>query len=367
MKVLRLYIKNCGVFKSNLIDFTHQGKFQDIICLAGVNGSGKTTVMELILNIINFITPDLSMSNILFDRLKPNILTRVDFVQLDLLLDEKILSLVLGDQSQIIKDNTISQAFIIENELKEMILNFENRIVKSPKDKEDFTVIFEQIESVRDSKQIVDRENFKIGLDDFPTLNNINEFFSKKSTVHDNLPFVYFLNAHDREIQDIRYTSIPKYEKTYEIVQRYNPKKDDLKKILIYYDYAYEDKFKEFTGWVNKHVLIGKVIDKVDRPSFQVLIKTNTGNIHTLDLLSTGEESLLIIASQLYFRASNNAIFLIDEIDESLHPEFQEKVMRLLKQLQIDKGCQIIVSSHSEIIWKSFEDKGLIDLTDVVL
>ena len=74
---------------------------------------------------------------------------------------------------------------------------------------------------------------------------------------------MYFLNAHDREIQDIRYTSIPKYEKTYEIVQRYNPKKDDLKKILIYYDYAYEDKFKEFTGWVNKHVLIGKVIDSL--------------------------------------------------------------------------------------------------------
>ena len=44
MKILRLYIHNSGVFKNTLIDFTHHGEPQDIICLAGVNGSGKTTI-----------------------------------------------------------------------------------------------------------------------------------------------------------------------------------------------------------------------------------------------------------------------------------------------------------------------------------
>ncbi len=82
-----------------------------------------------------------------------------------------------------------------------------------------------------------------------------------------------------------------------------------------------------------------------------------------MELLSAGEESLLIIATQLYLKASKNAIFLIDEIDQSLHPEFQEQVMRLLRQLQKDKACQIIVSSHSKII---FKEKGLINLTKMV-
>lgn len=50
MKLLRLYIHNSGVFKNTLIDFTHHGEPQNLICLAGVNGSGKTTVMELMLN-----------------------------------------------------------------------------------------------------------------------------------------------------------------------------------------------------------------------------------------------------------------------------------------------------------------------------
>ena len=68
MKLLRLYIKNCGIFKNSLIDFTHEGKYQDMICLSGVNGSGKTTVMELILNMINFIRPKISSQEIFFDK-----------------------------------------------------------------------------------------------------------------------------------------------------------------------------------------------------------------------------------------------------------------------------------------------------------
>ncbi len=42
MRILRLYIQDCGVFvKPTLIDFTHEGEAQDILCLAGVNGAGK--------------------------------------------------------------------------------------------------------------------------------------------------------------------------------------------------------------------------------------------------------------------------------------------------------------------------------------
>jgi ABC-type lipoprotein export system ATPase subunit len=371
MKILRLYIKNCGVFKSNLIDFTHKGEHQDIVCLSGVNGSGKTTIMELILNMINFINPKLSMSNIFFDRLKPNVLTRADFVQLDLLVDDKILSLALGDLSETIKqeDSPKKQYFIVEHELKALILNFENGIVKSPDDKNEyFTERLDQLKSYSNTEQVLNRKTHNTAEPShFPTLAKIAGLFANNIKNDDSLPFIYFFNAHDREIQDIRYTSIPKYEKSYRIAQRYHPEKEDLKKILIYYEYAYEEEFNSFKAWANQHVLVGKAIDKIDRPNFQVLIKTAAGNTHTLDLLSTGEENLLVIASQLYFKATRNAVFLIDEIDESLHPEFQEKIMSLLKQIQKDKGCQIILSSHSEIIWNTFGDKGLIDLTDVVL
>jgi len=369
MRVLRLYIRNSGVFKNTLIDFTHKGEPQDMICLAGVNGSGKTTIMELIFNLINFVNSDLSVEDIFFDRLKPNILSRIDFAQLDLLIEGKILSLVLGNSSDIIKTDSGDQAFIVENDIKKIISHFEDNVVKIPEDEEKSKII--RLRGVRYEEQFSSRKIDKINIGIFETLlNRINKALYDENNVQNeegSLPFIYFFNAHDREVHDIRYKGIKKDVPKYQIAYRYHPKKDDIKKKLVFYGLVYQDKFEELKNWINKYVLIGQQIDKIDGPNFEVVIKTRDGNKHGLELLSSGEESLLILATQLYLRASDNAVFLIDEVDQSLHPEFQEKVMKLLKQLQKDKCCQIIVSSHSDVIWNTFNNKGLIDLTEMVL
>ncbi|CAN2039313.1 AAA domain-containing protein [Candidatus Magnetomoraceae bacterium gMMP-15] len=372
MKLLKLYIHNCGVFQHTLIDFTRNNKYQDMLCLAGVNGSGKTTVMELIFNIFNFINPDLSRENIFFDRIKPNILSRTDFAQLDISVDDNnILSLVLGEPSEKNQIDNKNQGFIIENEIKTKISYLENNVIKIPQDEENS--LAKQLKALRESEGILDfsdRHIEKENMDFFdPLLDRIKKvLYNEKLQDSDkSLPFIYFFNAHDREIRDIRYESIPKGKLKYRMAHRYHPEHDDLKKTLVYYEYAYEEKFKDFKKWANKHIFIGKYIDKIDRPNFQVVIKTTDEREHGLELLSSGEESLLIIMAQLYLRASENAIFLIDEVDQSLHPEFQERLIKLLFQLQKDKGCQILVSSHSEIIWDAFKNRGLIDLTEVVL
>ena len=245
---------------------------------------------------------------------------------------------------------------------------FENNVVKRPEGEEDSAV---RIGFGEVNRRFSERHIEKRNADIFDSLlSNIDKSLYDENIVQNengSLPFIYFFNAHDREMLDIRYASVSKDKQTYQIAHRYGPKKDDLKKKLIYYIFAYQDKFENFKDWVNKHVLTGKQIDRIDRPNFQVVIKTTDGREHGLELLSSGEESLLIIATQLYLRASENAVFLIDEVDQSLHPEFQEKVIKLLFQLQRDKGCQIMVSSHSEIVWDSFKDRGLIDLTEMVI
>jgi len=265
MRVLRLYIQECGLFEHTLIDFTHDGNAQDIVCLAGVNGTGKTTIIELIFHLILLLKPSLSPQDISYDRLKPNILTRVQFAQLDILFFDGIISLVVG------------------------------------------------------------------------------------------------------EIQDIRYASIPSEKPKYNLAHRYSPDDDDLNKTLVYYDYAYQEKFESLKNWVNENILVGKSLEKIDRPNFKALIKSDKGHYHGIELLSSGEESLLIIAMQIYLKAHKNSIFIIDEIDQSLHPEFQRKMISLIGKLQKEKDCQIILSSHSEIVWRYFDKKGLIDLTQMVL
>jgi ABC-type lipoprotein export system ATPase subunit len=369
MRILRLYIQECGVFRQTLIDFTRDGKPQDVLCLAGVNGSGKTTVMELLFNLPILLNPNLSLQDIHFDRLKSNVLTRVKFSQLDIDIDGNILSLVIGDTDNIQKTNLSNQVFIIEPELGLLISRFENSIVKTPEDDGEKSLV-KRLKAVIEHKDLSERRIEKIDIEKIqPLISQIKESVDSDNGLenkYDNLPFIYFFNAHDREIHDIRYRSLMEEKPKYQLIHRYSPKNDDLKKTLIYYDYAYQDKFEDLKNWVNANILIGKSINKIDRPNFNVVIKTDNGSLHGLELLSSGEESLLIIAIQIYLRAHKNSVFIIDEIDQSLHPEFQERIIKLIYQLQADKGCQIIVSSHSDFIWKIFDSQGLIDLTGTV-
>lgn len=373
MKLLRLYIHNSGVFKNTLIDFTHHGEPHDLICLAGVNGSGKTTVMELIFNLINFINPNLSLQNIFFDRLRSNVLTWTEFAQLDVLIEDKVLSLVLGDQNNIQTHNDYigKQGFIIENEMKSMIERFENTVIKTPADENEGPILLKKLTGVREAEKFASRKiDWREEQVVKPLIQEVEKIYTETKVTQDvlqNMPSVYFFNAHDRELQDIRYSSIPQEKRKYEIAHRYSPRKDDLKKTLIFYDYALPEKFNNLKTWVNEHVFVDKSIKGIDRINFRVLVETKDREEHGLEQLSSGEESLLILATQLYLRASKNTIFLIDELDQSLHPEFQEKVMRLLKQLQKDKGCQILISSHSRIVWRTFEEKAIIDLTELVM
>lgn len=50
MKIRKLHIKNFGVFHDFEIDFSFENSAQNLIVIAGVNGSGKTTIFEYIYN-----------------------------------------------------------------------------------------------------------------------------------------------------------------------------------------------------------------------------------------------------------------------------------------------------------------------------
>jgi ABC-type lipoprotein export system ATPase subunit len=374
MRILRLYIQGCGVFKSNLIDFTHNDKPQNLICLAGVNGSGKTTVMELVFSLVAFLHPNLA-KNISFDRLKPHVLTRTNFAQLDILIDHQPLSLVWGKREQLISSSDSCSHIVVEqsnsyifNE-RELLNNQTNNwlisILKRKFEELDKSLIKPYLQKVIQTELSIPGEGERyIAILQQSLLNKIVSSNQSDST---ELPFIYFFNAHDREIHDIHYDSIPQDAKKYQLTHKYQPREDDIKKTLIYYDYAYPTEFEKLKSWINEHVLVDKSIEGIDRPNFEVIVRTQNGTTHGLELLSSGEESLLIVAIQCFLRASKNSVFMIDEVDQSLHPEFQEKMMMLLTQLQKDTDCQIIVSSHSEIIWRMFDSQGLIDLTSVVM
>lgn len=369
MRLLRLYVVNSGILKTTLIDFTENGMPQDMLCLTGVNGTGKTTIMELIVHLMGFIVPNLG--SIGLDRKKPNILTRTEFAQLDILFDKKIISIVIGNQEYIQKDSNYEQMFIIEDEVKYIYKEFEDFLKYEVEDDSEKLIIQEtskeQISHLieRFIKRKIIREHEEIFTELFKQIQeNINKKISRKKL--GDLPFLYYFATSERDILDLRYKVIPKYELRYDVVHRYQPTKDDLNALLVYYDYAYPDEFADLREWINSEVLTDKKLSKIDRPEFKAMIETTTGDDHGIELLSSGEENLLIIAIQFYLYASANTVFLVDEVDQSLHPEFQEKLMRIMKNVQKKFHCQIIVSTHSRYIWESFEDSAILRLTELI-
>jgi predicted ATPase len=82
------------------------------------------------------------------------------------------------------------------------------------------------------------------------------------------------------------------------------------------------------------------------------------------DELSSGEKQLLLILLKTFLKEEKPFILIMDEPEISLHVEWQELLISAI--LQLNKNCQIILSTHSPSIFaKGWGDK-LVFMEDIV-
>lgn len=82
------------------------------------------------------------------------------------------------------------------------------------------------------------------------------------------------------------------------------------------------------------------------------------------DDLSSGEKQLLLILLKTFLKEEKPFIMIMDEPEISLHVEWQELLIDAI--LQLNKNCQIILSTHSPSIFaKGWGDK-LVFMEDIV-
>jgi len=81
--------------------------------------------------------------------------------------------------------------------------------------------------------------------------------------------------------------------------------------------------------------------------SNEVLFKDMNGIEFDIDELSTGEKTLLSKILHLYFQGYKDKLILIDEPELSLHPSWQNKVLKIYENFAIKNNCQIIIATHS--------------------
>ncbi|MFZ2969453.1 MAG: AAA family ATPase [Sulfuricurvum sp.] len=99
-------------------------------------------------------------------------------------------------------------------------------------------------------------------------------------------------------------------------------------------------------------------IKKEDKETI-IFFKNEKGERFSIDDISTGEKTLLSKVLYLYLKEINNKVILIDEPELSLHPAWQNRVLKLYENFAIKNNCQIIIATHSPHIIGSAKNESI--------
>lgn len=81
-----------------------------------------------------------------------------------------------------------------------------------------------------------------------------------------------------------------------------------------------------------------------------VFFINSQGKIFSINELSSGEKTLLSKVFRLYIGDYSGKIILIDEPEISLHPSWQNKIIKIYEEFCKDYNSQIILATHSPLI-----------------
>ena len=122
--------------------------------------------------------------------------------------------------------------------------------------------------------------------------------------------------------------------------------------------YRFEKAFNEFFGTVKF-----KGVDNTNPEEIKILFEKHGKEI-SVDSLSTGEKQIVFRGAHLLknINSMSGGIALIDEPELSMHPKWQQKVLRYYRSLFNKNGsqdAQIIIATHSEYVLRSaLEDRN---------
>ena len=310
MKIEKVRIKNVKGIKDLELSFKKDNKILDLIVLAGVNGSGKTTILEAIKDFfynkyLNFNGPEKSNVN------------------LDIFFED-------FEKKQ------------IEEAEKSSIDNYEHKL-------QDFFSALQSYNLYRKNSndyyrnQIAKRFDVPPKIIYVPAENKFEEIQTYSTTLSKEYEFINTINSN--VIRDI-----PSY-----IATRRN-----------YLATIEEDlTMKEITNKVVNEIngifdileldvkLKGFSKDEKTMPIFE----NSAGEEFDINDLSSGEKQLFLRTLSIKMLEPNNSIILIDEPELSLHPKWQQRIIEVYKK--IGENNQIILATHSPHILGSVSNENI--------
>ncbi|MGV8983895.1 AAA family ATPase [Clostridium sp.] len=292
MKIKSLYVNKYKALKEFRINFN-----EDVSVIIGENGTGKTSILELIYN--TFIENETFFND--EDGFSKSII-KMKFT------DDEI-----KEFNDLRQDNKRNKIFSLEvnkgldNEFKFIGLpNF-----KTLNNKRIYSSLVYSKAEVNYKKQKIEAPIKPNDFKEFATI--ISEDESNKLNLKQ-----YIINEHYKDLEDLSIGNKP-----FRI--------DRFRK--LYNSFFKEKKFigvKDF------------------EPVFRV---EATGEVHSADQLSAGEKQIFFRGGALLQLNLQNSIILIDEPELSLHPEWQQNILDFYRN--IGNNNQIIIATHSPHIVSS--------------
>lgn len=306
MKIEKVHIKNVKGIKDLELSFKKDNEILDIIVLAGVNGSGKTTILEAIKDFFDNRNIDFN------DIERSNIYLEIFFEDFE---REKIIPFINIDSQ-----NNIYQVF--------HMLGSYNSYIKENKG------LYHQLAKFFENPPKIIY---------VPAENKFEEIQTYSTTLSKEYKFINIINSN--VIRDL-----PSY-----IATRRN-----------YLATIEEDlTMKEVTNKVVNEIngifdileldvkLKGFSKDEKTLPIFE----NSASEEFDINDLSSGEKQLFLRTLSIKMLEPNNSIILIDEPELSLHPKWQQRIIEVYKK--IGENNQIIVATHSPHILGSVSNKNI--------
>lgn len=309
LELRAIRVKNCGPLDDVRVEFyDEQEKTLPVCVLAGANGSGKTTILELIVWLAAGVT-GLVIND---DSRLP------EYAQLDLRVHGSEFSVAFGKKPPDVILPVEHNFFVWDGGLRKNLT---------------FGSLVKELE-----EQIHRQHHAEIEASGF----------TASPGNGDRVPSVLYF-PYTRSLEPVTGSQVTKESLPYQFVHRFDVVRSfsgSLSSYLIWLDYAEPEQFKAAQEFLNELDFEGKTFH-VQRRTLDIMVRTRDGHEHKLHELSSGEQNLLIILMELRRRLLPHSIVLIDEIENSLHPAFQHKLAQSLLKMQQMIPFQLIVATHS--------------------
>ena len=295
MKIKNLHIKEFKGLRDISINFEKNDKPLDLVVLAGSNGSGKTRVLESILDyfqkIVNHIENE-NVAGVFFETDEQNCLNQG--------YNSNMLYLILNNYND---ENIVERGRkVVEENLKVF-----PKIIYVPTETN-----FQKVEIA--SPMLV-REYKFLNIVDTGLIKDVPSYIATKIIEMAN-------DQEDTPMQEIRTAVFKEINEIFEILDL------DIK------------------------------ISGISKNAKSIPIFTNSsGDKFDINELSSGEKQLFLRTLAIKMLNPENSIILIDEPELSLHPKWQQRIVDVYRK--IGKNNQIIIATHSPHILGSVKKDNI--------